>query len=59
MCIATLHEAFARSPSLLAGIYRRVHEDVEALVRAGLLDRDESGLHADYETVRIATKVAL
>jgi hypothetical protein len=36
-----------------------VHEDVEALVRAGLLDRDESGLHADYETVRIATKVAL
>jgi predicted transcriptional regulator len=39
--------------------YRRVHEDVQALVQAGLLDRDESGLHADYETVKIATKVAL
>jgi len=39
--------------------YRRVHEDVEALVQAGLLDRDESGLRADYETVRIETRVVL
>ena len=39
--------------------YRRVHEDVEAVMEAGLLDRDESGLHADYETVRIETRVAL
>ena len=39
--------------------YRRVHEDVAALIEAGLLDRDESGLHANYETVRIETRVAL
>ena len=39
--------------------YRRVHEDVAALVEAGLLDRDESGLHADYEAVEIQTRVAL
>ena len=39
--------------------YRRVHEDVQALVDAGLLDRDESGLHADYETVRMETRLEL
>ena len=39
--------------------YRRVHEDVSALVQAGLLDRDESGLHADYEAVKTETAVAL
>jgi predicted transcriptional regulator len=39
--------------------YRRVHEDVEALVAAGLLDRDAAGLHADYETVRMETLIAL
>ena len=39
--------------------YRRVHEDVEALVKAGLLDRDENGLRADYETLKIETRVAL
>ncbi len=39
--------------------YRRVHEDVEALMEAGLLDRDDSGLHADYETVKIETRVVL
>ena len=39
--------------------YRRVHEDIEALAQAGLLDRDEQGLHADYETFRIETRVAL
>lgn len=39
--------------------YRRVHEDVEMLVRAGLLDQDESGLHADYDTVKMETSFAL
>lgn len=39
--------------------YRRVHEDVEALVNAGLLDKDETGLHADYETVRMETRIAM
>ena len=39
--------------------YRRVYEDVEALMEAGLPDRDDSGLHADYETVKIETRVAL
>jgi predicted transcriptional regulator len=39
--------------------YRRVHEDVEALVQAGLLDRDEQGLRADYETLKMETRFAL
>jgi predicted transcriptional regulator len=39
--------------------YRRVHEDVETLVEGGLLDRDATGLHADYETVRMETLIAL
>lgn len=39
--------------------YRRVHEDVQVLTDAGLLDRDGSGLHADYETVRVETRLAL
>lgn len=39
--------------------YRRVHEDVEALVSAGLMDRDETGLHADYDTARIETRIDL
>jgi predicted transcriptional regulator len=39
--------------------YRRVHEDVAALLEAGLLDRDESGLHADDEAVKIETTFAL
>jgi len=33
--------------------YKRVHEDVEALVEAGLLDRDEAGLRADYDAIQI------
>jgi predicted transcriptional regulator len=32
--------------------YKRVHEDVEALLAAGLLERDEAGLHADYDEIR-------
>jgi predicted transcriptional regulator len=39
--------------------YRRVHEDVEALVQTGLLDREEGGLHADYETLKMETRFAL
>jgi predicted transcriptional regulator len=39
--------------------YRRVHQDVEALVQVGLLDRDEGGLHADYETLKMETRFAL
>jgi len=39
--------------------YRRVHEDVETLVKTGLLDRDERGLHADYDSVRMETSFAL
>ena len=34
--------------------YKRVHEDVEALVKAGLLDRDKAGLRADYDAIQIA-----
>lgn len=29
--------------------YRWVHEDVEALAAAGLLDRDKTGLRAEYD----------
>ncbi len=58
-----VHRQPARSVRALAQAlgrdYRRVHEDVQALVDAGLLDRDESGLHADYETVRMETRLAL
>ena len=41
--------ALARS---LGRDYKRVHEDVEALAAAGLIERDESGLHADYDEIR-------
>jgi predicted transcriptional regulator len=39
--------------------YRRVPEDVEALVNAGLLDRDGTAPRADYDTVRTETSIAL
>ena len=39
--------------------YRRVHEDVEALVSSGLMERDATGLHADYDTVRVETRIDL
>lgn len=32
--------------------YKRVHEDVAALVRAGLLERDAQGIRAPYDSVR-------
>ena len=58
-----VHRQPARSIRALAQAlgrdYRRVHEDVEALVDAGLLDRDATGLHADYATVRMETRIAL
>ena len=37
--------------------FKRVYEDVKALVDAGLLSRDTDGLHADYD--RIETAIAL
>ena len=37
--------------------YRRVHEDVEALAAAGLLDKKEDGLSATYNVLR--TDIAL
>jgi predicted transcriptional regulator len=32
--------------------YRRVHEDVEALASAGLVDKGEGGLSATYDVLR-------
>lgn len=37
--------------------YKRVHEDVEALAAAGLVERDAAGLRADYDEIR--TVIAL
>jgi predicted transcriptional regulator len=34
--------------------YKRVHEDVEALVAAGLLGCGEAGLRAEYDAIQIA-----
>ena len=39
--------------------YRRVHDDVEALTAAGLLERGPDGLRAEYDTLRIETTIAL
>jgi predicted transcriptional regulator len=39
--------------------YRRVHEDVVALVDAGLLERDEDGLRAGYDSFHAETRIAL
>jgi predicted transcriptional regulator len=53
-----VHRAPARSVLALARAlgrdYKRVHEDVEALVAAGLLGRNEAGLRADYDAIQIA-----
>lgn len=58
-----VHRAPARSIRALAQAlgrdYRRVHDDVEALVHAGLLDRDAEGLRAEYDGFHAATRVAL
>ncbi len=37
--------------------YRRVHDDVEALMEAGLITRDDDLLTADYD--RIGTQIAI
>jgi len=50
--IRTLAQALNRN-------YRRVHEDVEALEAAGLLDRDKEGLRAEYDAFDVAMRVAL
>jgi len=39
--------------------YRRVHEDVEALEAAGLLDRDKEGVRAEYDAFDVQMRVAL
>jgi predicted transcriptional regulator len=58
-----VHRHPARSIRALAAAlgrdYRRVHADVEALAAAGLLDRDEHGLHADYQMLKMETTIAL
>lgn len=46
--------ALARS---LKRDYKRVHEDVEALSEAGLIERSIDGLRADYDEIR--TRIAL
>ncbi len=53
-----VHRAPPRSTLALSKVlgrdYKRVHEDVEALVAARLLDRDATGLHAEYDAIQIA-----
>jgi predicted transcriptional regulator len=53
-----VHRNPARSVLALARAlgrdYKRVHEDVEALVAAGLLDRGVAGLRAEYDAIQIA-----
>lgn len=46
--------ALARS---LGRDYKRVHEDVEALVGAGLIERSDAGLSAEYDEIQ--TRIAL
>jgi predicted transcriptional regulator len=50
--IRALAEALGRD-------YRRVHEDVEALEAAGLLERDKDGLRAEYDAFDAQVRVAL
>jgi predicted transcriptional regulator len=56
-----LHLAPAKSVAALARAlgrdYKRVHEDIALLEAAGLIERDESGLRADYD--EIGTTVSL
>jgi len=58
-----LHRQPARDVRTLAAALRRneqeVAADVEVLVRAGLIDRDEANLRADYDSVRLETRIAL
>jgi len=58
-----LHRNPARNIRALATAlgrdYRRVHEDVEALETAGLLERDKEGVRAEYQTFNVAMTVTL
>ena len=58
-----LHRNPARNIRTLAAAlgrdYRRVHEDVEALGAAGLLERDKEGVRAEYEAFNVQMTVAL
>ena len=58
-----LHRTPARNIKALATAlgrdYRRVHEDVETLGKAGLLERDADGVRADYEAFDVNMRVAL
>jgi len=51
-----VHGSPANSVAELARIlgrdYKRVHDDVSALARAGLLVRDEKGIRAPYDSVQ-------
>lgn len=38
--------------------YKRVHEDVEALTAAGLIERDETGLRAEYDEIRTVIAIS-
>jgi predicted transcriptional regulator len=48
--IAALARALGRD-------YKRVHEDVEALVAAGLIDRSDAGLTAGYGEIRASIEL--
>lgn len=50
LTIAELARALGRD-------YKRVHEDVEALVTAGLIDRTPAGLRADYREIKATIAV--
>lgn len=58
-----VHQHPAKSVRALAQAlsrdYRRVHEDVEALEAAGLLDRGKDGVRADYDAFDVQMRVAL
>lgn len=58
-----VHRSPARSVRALALAlgrdYRRVHEDVEALVGSGLLEKGEEGLRAGYDRARIEAHLDL
>ena len=38
--------------------YKRVHDDVSALARAGLIVRDENGIRAPYDSVQATVSLA-
>ena len=56
-----VHQNPARNVRALARAlqrdYRRVHEDVTALEAAGLLDRDKTGVRAEYDAFDVRMRV--